>query len=88
MLPSVLHCKHNDEQECFSENSKPMLSLLDNLHKAHRASLNKPSSSVCQWEWQKPHREVEMVVITLQNEWWINKKFKPKQTSRSSVENI
>lgn len=60
-------------QDWFNDNSDTIKTLLDNMHKAHRATLNNPSSGSIRQQWQVSGREIQKTMRTMQNEWWTRK---------------
>ncbi len=65
--------KGKKHQDWFDDNSDAIKSLLENMHNAHRATLNNPTSSSIRRQWQKARREVQKTLQSLQNEWWTTK---------------
>ncbi|KAJ8352124.1 hypothetical protein SKAU_G00236000 [Synaphobranchus kaupii] len=55
-------------QDWFNDNSDTISNSLDNMHKAHRATLNDPSASTTRQQWQAARREVQKTMRALQNE--------------------
>lgn len=60
-------------QDWFDENSTYISTLLSNMHIAHKASLNNPSSAALKHNWQAHRREVQCALRLLQNKWWVSK---------------
>lgn len=60
-------------QDWFDENSTHITNLLDNMHKAHKALLNNPSSIALKHQWQDQRREVQRTLRQIQNQWWVSK---------------
>ncbi|CAJ1081178.1 hypothetical protein KUCAC02_027720%2C partial [Xyrichtys novacula] len=64
-------------QDWFDENSTHITILLNNMHKAHKALLNSPSSIALkhQWQhqWQDQRRVVQCTLRQTQNHWWVSK---------------
>lgn len=47
--------------------------MLKQMHTAHSAVLNNPTSAVLRQKWLTSSREVQLRLCALQNEWWISK---------------
>ena len=65
--------KSKNHQDWFDNNSKSIHNLLSNMHKAHRETLNYPSSSTARQRWQRARREVQRTLRIMQNWWWTEK---------------
>lgn len=65
--------KVRKHQDWFDDNSDTIRNLLDNMHKAHKATLNNPSSASLKQQWQTARREAQKTLRALQNEWWTSK---------------
>ncbi|KAJ8376055.1 hypothetical protein SKAU_G00066350 [Synaphobranchus kaupii] len=50
-------------QDWFDENSTHISTLLNSMHKAHKASLNNPSSATLKTKWQDQRREDQAMIV-------------------------
>ena len=65
--------KTKKHQDWFDQNAREISTLLDRMHKAHRATLNNPQSQSHKKLWQALRSEAQTTLRTLQDEWWISK---------------
>ena len=63
--PSPLATGGRKHQDWFDEHSNTITTLLDNMHKAERATLRQ--------QWCTSRKKVQTALHALQNEWWMNK---------------
>ena len=65
--------KSKNHQDWFDDNSDTIHKQLKDMHKAHRATLENPSSVSTRQKWQRARREVQRTLRRMQNEWWMKK---------------
>ena len=65
--------KVRKHQDWFDENSDSIKNLLDKMHKAHKATLNNPTSTTLKQQWQVARRAAQKTLRALQNQWWTSK---------------
>ncbi|KAJ8402492.1 hypothetical protein AAFF_G00365750 [Aldrovandia affinis] len=65
--------KTKKHQDWFDQNAGEISTLLDKMHKAHRATLNIPQSQLFKKQWQALRSEAQTTLRNLQDEWWISK---------------
>ncbi len=65
--------KSRNHQDWFDDNSDAIHNLLKDMHKAHRATLKKPSSTKTRQFLQEIWGKVQRETRAMQNEWWIEK---------------
>lgn len=76
--------KGKRHQDWFDENRDRISTLLENMHKAHTASLNNPTSHALQKKWQDLRKIVQSSLRTMQNEWWTAKSQQTQQYADSN----
>ncbi|KAJ8360910.1 hypothetical protein SKAU_G00174350 [Synaphobranchus kaupii] len=60
-------------QDWFGDNSTHVSTLLDSMHRAHKASLSNPASTLLKQRWQEQRKIMQRELRWLKNEWWITK---------------
>ena len=65
--------RRRKHQDWFDENSEQIKTMLDSMHKAHNATLNKPTSRRLKQHWRTSRKEVQTVLRRLKNDWWTGK---------------
>ena len=60
-----------NHQDLFDNNT--IRNSLNAMHKAHQATLKKPSSNTARQKWQTARHEVQRTLRTMQNTWWTEK---------------
>lgn len=58
--------KTRKHQDRFNENFNTIISLLEIMCRAHRATLNCPASTILRQQWQTSSKEVQTTLCTLQ----------------------
>lgn len=65
--------KSKNHQDWFDDNSDIIHNLLKDMRKAHRETLDNPSSVKTRQHWQAARRKVQKDIRAIQNEWWTEK---------------
>ncbi len=65
--------KSRNHQDWFDDNSDAIHNLLKDMHKAHQATLKKPSSTKTRRYFREIRGKVQRETRAMQNEWWIEK---------------
>ncbi len=67
--------KSRNHQDWFDDNSDTIHNLLKDMHKAHRATLENPSSTKTRQHLPEIRGKVQREIRVMQNEWWIEKAY-------------